>query len=181
VASRIVFPLNILYNDRTPILHVRFAPEKTNCWYLYVGMQGPGNGCVLRWDWRHYNEVGSIMIISCVGNYFTASLKHLESQFPLMFTKNPPTCVFVLQVDSTFKTSDPHVYAIGDVATFPMKMYGDSRRVEHVDHARKSAMQAVQVCNATLLSPSNILKRYCSVFTFKLQLRLETLSKVSSL
>jgi monodehydroascorbate reductase (NADH) len=52
------------------------------------------------------------------------------------------------KVDSTFKTSDPHVYAIGDVATFPMKMYGDSRRVEHVDHARKSAMQAVQAIKA---------------------------------
>jgi pyruvate/2-oxoglutarate dehydrogenase complex dihydrolipoamide dehydrogenase (E3) component len=84
-----------------------------------------------------------------------------------MFIKNPPTCDFLLQVDSTFKTSDPHVYAIGDVATFPMKMYGDSRRVEHVDHARKSAMQAVQVCNA-----SNIF-----FFTFKLQFRLETLSR----
>jgi monodehydroascorbate reductase (NADH) len=51
-----------------------------------------------------------------------------------------------LQVDGSFKTSAKDVYAIGDIATFPMKMYGDKRRVEHVDHARKSAMQAVQVC-----------------------------------
>jgi monodehydroascorbate reductase (NADH) len=52
------------------------------------------------------------------------------------------------KVDASFKTSAPDVYAIGDLATFPMKMYGDSRRVEHVDHARKSAMQAVQAIKA---------------------------------
>lgn len=39
----------------------------------------------------------------------------------------------------------PDVYAVGDVATFPMKLYGEMRRVEHVDHARKSAEQAVKV------------------------------------
>ncbi|XP_024385327.1 monodehydroascorbate reductase, seedling isozyme [Physcomitrium patens] len=52
------------------------------------------------------------------------------------------------KVDASFKTSNPNVYAVGDIATFPMKMYGDSRRVEHVDHARKSAMQAVQAIKA---------------------------------
>lgn len=50
-----------------------------------------------------------------------------------------------LQTDAFFKTSVPDVYAVGDVATFPMKIYGDIRRVEHVDHARKSAEQAVKV------------------------------------
>ncbi|ERN13127.1 monodehydroascorbate reductase [Amborella trichopoda] len=50
-----------------------------------------------------------------------------------------------IKTDGFFKTSEPGVYAIGDVATFPMKMYGDMRRVEHVDHARKSAEQAVKV------------------------------------
>lgn len=59
--------------------------------------------------------------------------------------------MIVFQVDASFKTSDPNVYAVGDIATFPMKMYGDTRRVEHVDHARKSAMQAVQVCSALCL------------------------------
>lgn len=52
------------------------------------------------------------------------------------------------KVDASFKTSAPDVYAIGDLATFPMKMYGETRRVEHVDHARKSAMQAVQAIKA---------------------------------
>lgn len=51
----------------------------------------------------------------------------------------------VLQTDAFFQTSIPGVYAVGDVATFPMKLYGDLRRVEHVDHARKSAEQAVKV------------------------------------
>lgn len=50
------------------------------------------------------------------------------------------------QTDGFFRTNVPDVYAVGDVATFPMKMYGDIRRVEHVDHSRKSAEQAVKVC-----------------------------------
>nr|ABK24288.1 unknown [Picea sitchensis] len=53
-----------------------------------------------------------------------------------------------IKTDGFFKTSVPDVYAVGDVATFPMKIYGDIRRVEHVDHARKSAAQAVQAIKA---------------------------------
>ncbi|PIA39240.1 hypothetical protein AQUCO_02700432v1 [Aquilegia coerulea] len=50
-----------------------------------------------------------------------------------------------IKTDAFFKSSVPNVYAVGDVATFPMKMYNEIRRVEHVDHARKSAEQAVKV------------------------------------
>lgn len=50
-----------------------------------------------------------------------------------------------MQTDAFFETSVAGVYAIGDVATFPMKMYNELRGVEHVDHARKSAEQAVKV------------------------------------
>lgn len=50
-----------------------------------------------------------------------------------------------MQTDEFFKTSATDVYAIGDVASFPMKLYNEIRRVEHVDHARKSAEQAVKV------------------------------------
>ncbi|KAK9723821.1 hypothetical protein RND81_05G027900 [Saponaria officinalis] len=53
------------------------------------------------------------------------------------------------KTDAFFKTSAPDVYAVGDVATFPMKLYGEIRRVEHVDHARKSAEQAVKAIKAT--------------------------------
>ncbi|CAA3026426.1 monodehydroascorbate reductase-like [Olea europaea var. sylvestris] len=49
-----------------------------------------------------------------------------------------------IKTDGFFKTSVPDVYAVGDVATFPMKLYNEMRRVEHVDHARKSAEQAVK-------------------------------------
>ncbi|XP_065855747.1 monodehydroascorbate reductase [Euphorbia lathyris] len=54
-----------------------------------------------------------------------------------------------IKTDAFFKTSLPDVYAVGDVATFPMKMYNDLRRVEHVDHARKSAEQAVKAIKAS--------------------------------
>ncbi|KAF5737471.1 monodehydroascorbate reductase [Tripterygium wilfordii] len=53
-----------------------------------------------------------------------------------------------IKTDAFFKTSVPDVYAVGDVATFPMKLYNDIRRVEHVDHARKSAEQAVKAIKA---------------------------------
>lgn len=53
-----------------------------------------------------------------------------------------------IKVDSFFRTSVPDVYAVGDVVTFPLKLYNEQRRVEHVDHARKSAIQAVQAIKA---------------------------------
>ncbi|CAA3030012.1 Monodehydroascorbate reductase [Olea europaea subsp. europaea] len=54
-----------------------------------------------------------------------------------------------IKTDAFFKTSVPNVYAVGDVATFPLKLYGEMRRVEHVDHARKSAEQAVKAIFAS--------------------------------
>ncbi|KFK38340.1 hypothetical protein AALP_AA3G101300 [Arabis alpina] len=53
-----------------------------------------------------------------------------------------------IKTDGFLKTSNPDVYALGDVATFPMKMYGGMRRVEHADNARKSAVQAVKAIKA---------------------------------
>jgi len=52
-------------------------------------------------------------------------------------------------VNADMQTSDPNVYAVGDVAAFPL--YGGVARCEHVDHARKSAAQAVKA--AMGLSP----------------------------
>jgi len=54
-----------------------------------------------------------------------------------------------IKTDAFFKSSVANVYAVGDVATFPMKMYGDVRRVEHVDHSRKSAEQAAKAIIAS--------------------------------
>lgn len=46
-------------------------------------------------------------------------------------------------VDGSMQTSDPSVFAVGDICAFPSQ-YGGATRVEHVDHARKSAAQAVK-------------------------------------
>ncbi|KAL4605805.1 hypothetical protein ACB092_09G056100 [Castanea dentata] len=54
-----------------------------------------------------------------------------------------------IKTDAFFKTSIPNVYAVGDVATFPLKLYKELRRVEHVDHSRKSAEQAVKAIKAS--------------------------------
>lgn len=49
-----------------------------------------------------------------------------------------------LIVDSTLKTSADGVYAVGDIASFPLKMYGNRMvRMEHVVNARLSAAHAV--------------------------------------
>ncbi|KAL1827107.1 hypothetical protein ACET3Z_005519 [Daucus carota] len=53
-----------------------------------------------------------------------------------------------IQVDGQFRTSVPGIFAIGDVAAFPLKIYDRVARVEHVDHARRSA----QHCINSLLS-----------------------------
>nr|AFK47082.1 unknown [Lotus japonicus] len=41
------------------------------------------------------------------------------------------------------QSSNSSVYAIGDVAALPVKAFGETRRLEHVDSARKSARHAV--------------------------------------
>eukprot|EP00271_Cylindrocystis_brebissonii_P008854 TRINITY_DN23376_c0_g1_i1.p1 TRINITY_DN23376_c0_g1~~TRINITY_DN23376_c0_g1_i1.p1 ORF type:complete len:509 (-),score=113.78 TRINITY_DN23376_c0_g1_i1:1067-2593(-) len=49
-----------------------------------------------------------------------------------------------LRVNGQMRTSSKQVYAIGDVTAFPLPLYkGDVRKVEHVDHARRSAAHAV--------------------------------------
>lgn len=75
--------------------------------------------------------------------------------------------MFWLQTDAFFKTSVPDVYAVGDVATFPLKMYGELRRVEHVDHARKSAEQAVKVSSFLNMSLSPIMYKAQCVIPWK--------------
>lgn len=56
-----------------------------------------------------------------------------------------------IKVNGKMQTSNHSVYAVGDVVSFPIKMYGVYRRLEHVDHARKSAAHAVQA----ILSPKD--------------------------
>ncbi|KAL6960587.1 Monodehydroascorbate reductase 4, peroxisomal [Sarracenia purpurea var. burkii] len=48
-----------------------------------------------------------------------------------------------IKVNGQMQSSDDSVYAIGDVAAFPVKLFGETRRLEHVDSARKSARHAV--------------------------------------
>lgn len=54
------------------------------------------------------------------------------------------TTVGGIQVDGLFRTSVPGIFAIGDVAAFPLKIYDRIARVEHVDHARRSAQHCVK-------------------------------------
>ncbi|TVU28181.1 hypothetical protein EJB05_19690 [Eragrostis curvula] len=56
-----------------------------------------------------------------------------------------------IKVNGQMQTSDASVYAVGDVAAFPVKLFGgDVRRLEHVDCARRTARHAV----AAALNPA---------------------------
>ncbi|CAN6233775.1 unnamed protein product [Urochloa humidicola] len=49
-----------------------------------------------------------------------------------------------IKVNGQMQASDASVYAVGDVATFPVKLFGgEPRRFEHVDCARRTARHAV--------------------------------------
>lgn len=48
-----------------------------------------------------------------------------------------------IKVNGKMQSSNSSVYAVGDVAAFPVKLFGETRRLEHVDSARKSARHAV--------------------------------------
>ncbi|KAM7268451.1 hypothetical protein ACFE04_010617 [Oxalis oulophora] len=54
-----------------------------------------------------------------------------------------------IKVNGRLQSSNASVYAVGDVSTFPVKLFGESRRLEHVDSARKSAIHAV----GTIMEP----------------------------
>ncbi|KAG1342796.1 monodehydroascorbate reductase 2, peroxisomal-like [Cocos nucifera] len=54
-----------------------------------------------------------------------------------------------IKVNGRMQTSNSSVYAVGDVAAFPIKLFGnDVRRLEHVDSARKTARHAVAAITA---------------------------------
>ncbi len=47
-----------------------------------------------------------------------------------------------IEVDEAFRTSDPRIFAAGDVASFPFPVLGERFRVEHEDHANQSGVMA---------------------------------------
>ncbi|KAL5647304.1 hypothetical protein ACJX0J_041659, partial [Zea mays] len=78
-------------------------------------------------------------ILDSLGKNATQLLRHCVRLLVLVSTD-----LVAVRLSAFFETSVPGVYAIGDVVTFPLKMYNELRRVEHVDHARKSAEQTVK-------------------------------------
>lgn len=76
-----------------------------------------------------------------------------------------------IKVNGRLQSSNSSVYAVGDVAAFPVKLFGETRRLEHVDSARKSARHAV----AAIMDPNKTDEFdylpffYSRVFTFSWQ------------
>ena len=57
-----------------------------------------------------------------------------------------------IKTNGLLQSSNPDVYAIGDVAAFPLKKYGGHyQRQEHVTNCRLSAIHAVSV----IMAPGN--------------------------
>ncbi|CAM0944613.1 unnamed protein product [Alopecurus aequalis] len=86
-----------------------------------------------------------------------------------------------IKVNGQMQTSDSSVYAVGDVAAFPIKLFdGDTRRLEHVDSARRTARHAV----AAILEPSKTREVdyvpffYSRVFTLSWQFYGENVGEV---
>ncbi|XP_078445849.1 monodehydroascorbate reductase 6 [Wolffia australiana] len=77
-----------------------------------------------------------------------------------------------IEVDEQFRTQVPGIFAIGDVAAFPLKIYDRVSRVEHVDHARKSAKHCVGSLLGTNTEPYDYLPYFYSrVFEYEGSLR----------
>ena len=55
-----------------------------------------------------------------------------------------------MQVNSQLQTSNPDVYAVGDIAAFPLTMYGGKvNRQEHVVNAR--LVSTLIICQSSML------------------------------
>ncbi|XP_031116349.1 monodehydroascorbate reductase 4, peroxisomal-like [Ipomoea triloba] len=75
-----------------------------------------------------------------------------------------------IKVNGEFQSSNSSVYAVGDVAAFPLKIFGETRRLEHVDSARKSAQHAVAAILGKETKDFNYLPLFYSrVFTLSWQ------------
>nr|GMD58097.1 monodehydroascorbate reductase 4, peroxisomal [Ipomoea batatas] len=75
-----------------------------------------------------------------------------------------------IKVNGEFQSSNSSVYAVGDVAAFPLKIFGETRRLEHVDSARKSARHAVAAILGKETKDFNYLPLFYSrVFTLSWQ------------
>ncbi|XP_058732062.1 monodehydroascorbate reductase, chloroplastic/mitochondrial-like isoform X1 [Vicia villosa] len=73
-----------------------------------------------------------------------------------------------IQVDGQFRTSIPGIFAVGDVAAFPLKIYNRVARVEHVDHARRSAQHCVKALLSAQTSTYDYLPYFYSrVFEYE--------------
>ncbi|XP_076908656.1 monodehydroascorbate reductase 4, peroxisomal-like [Bidens hawaiensis] len=85
-----------------------------------------------------------------------------------------------IKVNSQLQTSNSSVYAVGDVASFPVKIFGEIRRLEHVDAARKSARHAVSAIMEPDTTPEfdYLPLFYSRVFSFSWQFYGENLGEV---
>uniref|UniRef100_A0A7S3QQJ3 monodehydroascorbate reductase (NADH) n=1 Tax=Dunaliella tertiolecta TaxID=3047 RepID=A0A7S3QQJ3_DUNTE len=74
-----------------------------------------------------------------------------------------PKPVGGIKVDGFMRTSNPDIYAIGDLATFPLKMAnGKLVRQEHVTNARQTATLAVKAIKGKATEPYDYLPFFYS-------------------
>jgi 3-phenylpropionate/trans-cinnamate dioxygenase ferredoxin reductase subunit len=73
-------------------------------------------------------------------------------------------------VDLEARTSDPHVFAIGDVAHRPMPIYGRMFRMESVPNALEQSKQAAAAITGRAPPPGEVPWQWSDQFDIKLQI-----------
>ena len=87
--------------------------------------------------------------LDVTGDELSVSTKSSHAYFTSDFLRDQS---YLAQVNSKLQTSNPDIYAIGDVAAFPINNYGLNKlmRQEHVANCRQSAKHAV----AAIMDPA---------------------------
>ena len=104
---------------------------------LAAGFEGDAAGHVTHTLLKGGDKVASELVVVGVGARPNVEL--FKGQLDLV--EGPPGGI---KTDASLRTSHPDVYAVGDIAAFPLKVDGGAvNRQEHVTNARLSAAHAV--------------------------------------
>ena len=79
-------------------------------------------------------------------------------------------CADGVVVDLSAQTSDPDIFAIGDVSRRPMPLYGRDIRLESVANALEQAKQAASVIAGRAVAPPEVTWNWSDQYDLKLQI-----------
>lgn len=122
-----------------------------------VGMDKSGNQCVLRTHNPQGGGEGEIAVDGVAAGIGIAPNVELARQVGLQVDNG-------IVVDAALRTSDPNIYAAGDVAAFPNPALGRRLRVEHEDNALTMGRMAGQSMAGRAVSYDYLPSFYSDLF-----------------